>query len=420
MSRFVRYSSLFALLLPSATGCVSQLTTTAGLFRADRTVPPVVRVRLPDPGSELIVSTTDRMLIRIPEQPTGAILTYSTHASVQLTIHNGGIDVISADGARLGLDLNGLTIQTVNDDGVLTVNGIAHSGCLIVGRDNAEIQVVNRLNLDDYLTGVLQPELGERRDDEIEAVKAQAVAARTYALAHLGQYESKSYDLHADVSDQVYLGRSQRRDWVDRAVSATAGEVIRSDGHLIDAFYHSTCGGSTDAIEDIWGSSPRPYLQRVVDDTFCLWSKYTVWTEEFDEPTLTGNLRSYRRLLRDAPIADFDRITDIRLDGRTAGGRYRRLTVETPSGIWTILDDKIRWALGRPSRPGTILPSSNFTLELTRDADGRVVGAVVHGAGYGHGVGMCQCGMIGRARDGERYDIILTTYYPGTEVVRVY
>ncbi|MCH8991847.1 MAG: SpoIID/LytB domain-containing protein [Acidobacteria bacterium] len=280
--------------------------------------------------------------------------------------------------------------------------------------------LVNRLNLDTYLRGVLTPELGERKAAEFEAVKAQAVASRTYALSHLGQYDGESYDLRADVGDQVYVGASQPRDWVDRAVAATAGEVLTHRGHLIDAYYHSTCGGRTDAAEDIWETWPRAYLTSAPDDTFCLWSKYSDWQEDFDRETLLGNLNAYRENMSSPPFGKITAVRDIRLEQETPGGRIRTMVVVTPHGEWSVCADQIRWALGRPSRPGTILPSSRFTMTLKRDASGDVISAQTNGSGYGHGIGMCQCGMIGRARAGQEYRQILTTYYHGAKVDKVY
>jgi stage II sporulation protein D len=246
------------------------------------------------------------------------------------------------------------------------------------------------------------------------------VASRTYAIAHLGQYPNASYDLRADVADQLYVGAKRQRDWVDQAVDETAGEVLLYHHGLIEAYYHSTCGGQTEAIEDVWGKPPRAYLVAVEDDTMCSWSKYSEWTETFDQKTLVENLRAYRKQVDYPPVPDFKRVLDIRLEGETPGRRFRRMVVVTPDGVWPIAADQIRWALGRPSRPGTILPSSRFTLELTRGPDGSITKAVAKGTGYGHGVGMCQCGMIGRARAGEEYRSILRHYYSGVRIDQVY
>jgi stage II sporulation protein D len=217
----------------------------------------------------------------------------------------------------------------------------------------------------------------------------------------------------------VYVGASQQRDWVDHAVTETVGEVLTYNGDLIESYYHSTCGGKTDAIEDVWPKPAKPYLVSVEDDEFCSWSKYWTWTEELTAKSLLANLKAYRKQVG-APLGDFSFIKDIEVLRGTPGGRALAMTVTTSSGLWTILADQTRWALGRPSRPGSILPSSNFEITLKRDKKGHVVSATAKGRGYGHGVGLCQCGMIGRARAGQLYRDILPHYYTGTVIERAY
>ncbi|MEW5700750.1 MAG: SpoIID/LytB domain-containing protein [Candidatus Zixiibacteriota bacterium] len=407
--------------LMSASGCIPSRLRTGALFVTDRVRPPVVRVLLPTDNPHVAVRGEGRYVIRIAIDTAAEPLTFSTEGALTIRRTGHWLEVFDAHKVALARGAIGLTIHPEDPDQRLWLDGRPYYGCLVIGTANAKLlQIVNRLNLDRYLEGVLTPELGERRDDEFEAVRAQAVASRTYALKHLGQYGVAPYDLRADVADQIYVGASQPRAWVDSAVTTTQGEVITYAGHLIDAYYHSTCGGRTDAIEDIWTKPPRPYLVSVDDDTFCQWSKYTSWTEQFSGRVLLANLRSYRRQLATPAIGDFHRVDSISLGTETPGGRRTTMTVVTPAGRWTIFSDKIRWALGRPSRPGTILPSSRFVLTLRRDKHGKVVGATANGSGYGHGVGICQCGMIGRARAGESYVSILTTYYPGVLIERVY
>ena len=388
-------------------------------FEQEDVRPPVARVRLPDPDDTLHIRCDVRVVLLLYRDRTEE--SFSSHDPVTVLFRKNGITVKTAADVALGSDLTGVVIYASESNAPLFLNKSPFFGSLVIGReDHRERMVINRLNLEKYLEGVLTPELGERAPNEFEAIKAQAVASRTYALAHLGQYPDAPYDLRADVSDQLYVGASQQRDWVDRAVQATRGEVLMTDGSLIEAYYHSTCGGRTEAIQDVWPKSPKPYLVSVDDDTSCQWSKYSEWTETFDQKTLLANLREYRKQLHPPPIPDFDRVMDIRMEGETQGGRYRRMVVITPQAHWVIAADQIRWALGRPSRPGTILPSSRFKLDLTRGEDGRVQRVVITGSGYGHGVGMCQCGMIGRARAGETYKPILLHYYTGARIVKLY
>jgi len=209
-------------------------------------------------------------------------------------------------------------------------------------------------------------------------------------------------------------------EWVKKAVRQTKGEVLRFGGNLIDAYYHSTCGGSTDDIAQVWGRPPQPYLVAADDDTFCRWSKYSTWTEIWDSATLKKNLATFLVSDSTAPFSSFDRIIALRTEGKTAGGRVRRLVVTTDRGTWEIPADRIRWALGRPSTGGPVLESARFEIRPEFDGSGNLIRLTAQGGGYGHGVGICQCGMIGRARAGQTYRQILTHYYPGVTIEKTY
>jgi stage II sporulation protein D len=416
LSYRVPYLLIVLIGLSTVAGCLPLYMDSAIEQLRQTQNPPLVRVRVVAEADAFTLKTAGRFTV-LGGRANGEWAVYSLSDKVIVRLRNKRFRVVDRENVSLDSDLVGVWVQPADQSAKVRLNGNPYYGEMIFGTDRrGTTEIVNRLNLDRYLMGVLTPELGERTDDEFESVKAQAVAARTYALAHLGQYPNALYDLSADVSDQIYVGASQQRDWVDRAVKATRGEVLTYNGHLIEAYYHSTCGGKTDAIEDIWNQPPEPYLVAVDDDTLCNWSKYWHWTERFDSTTLVDNLRSY---LKPNPSDPF-RITDIKVCDTTPGGRNRHMTVYTQQREWTVKDDQIRWALGRPSRPGSILPSGRFTMELTRAADGHVIGAVINGGGYGHGVGLCQCGMIGRARAGEEHKAILEFYYPGAQVQHRY
>jgi stage II sporulation protein D len=125
------------------------------------------------------------------------------------------------------------------------------------------VNVVNRVDLEQYLAGVVPVEMGPKRYDEIEALKAQAVAARTYALAHRGQFESEGYDLCATAKCQVYSGLSVEDPLSSAAAAATRGLVLASAGKLADALFVSTCGGRTENVENVFGEPALPYLVSV-------------------------------------------------------------------------------------------------------------------------------------------------------------
>ena len=134
----------------------------------------------------------------------------------------------------------------------------------IVVRSGADgALLINELDLEQYLRGVVPAEMGPRAFPEIEALKAQAVAARTYAMAHLGEHDAQGYDLCATTQCQVYKGVEVEDPLSDRAVSETAGEVLTWRGALVDARYHSTCGGHTEDAVVSFPGLEAPYLRGV-------------------------------------------------------------------------------------------------------------------------------------------------------------
>ena len=282
------------------------------------------------------------------------------------------------------------------------------------------LTVVNRLDMETYLQGVVPREIGRFDLDIYEAIKAQAVAARTYAYTYLGRRSEQGFDVYATVEDQVYGGAGAENETVNRAVRETSGEILAYNGRPITAYYHSTCAGHTAAIDEVWPNPPVPYLVAVRDvdasgEAYDRVSSRFTWTERWTHDELVGILnRTMADSLRGRRIT---RIQDMRVEARTPSGRVRALRLETDAGRFTLGRDRVRWIL-TPNRGG-LLNSSKFDVALTR-SDGRVTEIVANGGGWGHGIGMCQVGAMGRARAGQDYRTILRTYYPGTEIQKLY
>lgn len=297
-------------------------------------------------------------------------------------------------------------------------------GALLRAAGPGKITAINLLEIEEYLLGVVPLEIGPRPLAELEAVKAQAVAARTYAVRHLGGREPLGFDLYSTVADQVYGGIEVEDPTAARAVRETRGEIITYQGSPILAYYHSTCGGRTAAIEEVWPHrQPLPYLRSVSDESspgqyYCESSRLFRWDLSWTGPELRRilALTLAKRGGRADPLP-IDELKRVETEGRTPSGRARSLVVETDLGRSRVDGDSIRWILERA--PGEILYSTLFELEETRSG-GVVTALRAHGGGWGHGVGMCQVGALGRARAGQDYRQILTTYYQGTEVTRVY
>jgi stage II sporulation protein D len=149
-------------------------------------------------------------------------------------------------------------------DARLTVGGTAYRGSLrVLINARGTLNVVNRVDMEEYLYGVVPAEMGPKRYDALEALKAQAVAARTYAFAHRGQFDGEGYDLCATMKCQVYSGLGAEDPLSNAAVDATRGLVLASGGRYADALFVSTCGGRTENVENVFGEDPVPYLVSV-------------------------------------------------------------------------------------------------------------------------------------------------------------
>jgi len=161
-------------------------------------------------------------------------------------------------------------------EGYLSLNGRNYRGIFLLKNTAGGLSLINILNLEDYLKGVVPLELSPDTFNALEALKAQAVAARTYALKNLGRYRRLGFDLTDTQSSQVYGGLSAEHPLSNQAVEETTGEVITYKGKLIDALYTSTCGGMTEDAENVFSGQPVPYLK----STTCSLEKQPEWLIE--------------------------------------------------------------------------------------------------------------------------------------------
>ena len=314
-----------------------------------------------------------------------------------------------------------LVIRPESGSAFVVWNGKRYRGELVISATDSGLLVVNRLPMDDYLRGVVPLEIPIRGAAEFAGVQAQAVAARTYAYQNLK--DNRDFDMYATVQDQVYGGVDAEKPQADTALMTTADVVVLYAGQPINTPYHSTCGGSTAAVSEVWyKQSDQPYLKPVsdkipgTDHYYCDISPRFTWTQSFDGPSLRTVMEKYLAAYTNAPKAGVGRITDIIEQGRTPSGRVAALDVQTDSGTYRLRANDIRFVL-RDAK-GTTLNSTFFS--FTRETSGGEVSSLaINGRGYGHGIGMCQFGALGRARAGQNYRTILETYYPGTTIGRI-
>jgi len=303
----------------------------------------------------------------------------------------------------------------------ISVNGAAYRGKIEVVQTSKGLMVVNEVGVEDYLRGVVPPEIGYLRPEEIEAMKAQAIAARTYSLAHLGRRASQGFDLYSDARDQMYGGVAAESEIGNRAVEATRGKVMVYQGKYIRAFFHGTCGGSTVNIEDVWDSPPVPYLRRVYDADergfHCQDSRHFRWVEVYSrrdaQQIIEKNLPS---AAADAPRA-IGGLREVTVESQALSGRALTTRIVSDRGTWQVPKDEVRSVLRRPIDGTPMLRSSYVRLFTDRTPDGFLARLVVSGGGNGHGIGMCQWGAIGMARKGYTAEQIVKHYYRGIQIL---
>ena len=247
-----------------------------------------------------------------------------------------------------------------------------------------KINVVNILDLDDYVAGVVEAESGS--DRTLEYYKIQSIISRTYALANMNRHSDEGFNLCDRVHCQVYHGKSRFNPLIPKAVKSNTGVVITdSDLNLINASFHSNCGGQTINAEDVW-QKPLPYL-KARSDTFCLHGNHAHWKKEISTYDWINFFKTNYGIdsLSDGEV---DVILNYNPENRSRN--MQSVSVEIP-----LKELRKEWKL----------KSTNFSVcseNGTTELDGR---------GFGHGVGLCQEGAIYMAEIGLPYFDILNYYY---------
>ena len=259
--------------------------------------------------------------------------------------------------------------------------------------------IVNDVSLEDYLKGVVPNELSPTVFPVPEAIKAQAVAARTFAISSLSRNAARGFDLFADERSQVYRGFDTEQRLSSQTVDRTRGIIATYDNQPITAFYSSTCGGLTSDYAVIFQRSQIPYLKGGVqcpDEA----SPYRYWDETISVARIQKNL---------------DRLADL--------GRLRKLSVLRRSGAGHIVEMRFVGERGEKVLKGLRVRSalgvkSNWitSLDPRYDESGFISVVRAKGRGFGHGVGMCQIGAVELGRRGWDFKRILKHYYQGIEL----
>jgi stage II sporulation protein D (peptidoglycan lytic transglycosylase) len=347
--------------------------------------------------------------------------------AAQLQLDNRQV-TLTVDGRALSVPGNAtryerLILTSLDPGGFVSVGGHSYRGTVELFVQGGGITAVNRVLIEDYLAGVVSAEMGHRAANEQAALAAQSVVSRTYALKNRGRYAAQGYDLTAGVADQAYGGVDAETPEGTAAVRATTGLVLTYDGQLILAFFHSTCGYATATPSEAFrGIANVPYLRSVSDRKpgggyYCDISPRFRWRVEWDGTTLRDILRRTLPNVLGIAAEQVDQLRDVRVAHTGPSGRAVEIRVRVGGGEIPVFGPDIRSVFQTPE--GRPLGSTAIQLHPEYQAD-TLARLVAAGAGWGHGVGLCQWGAVGRARAGQSYDQILSAYFPGTKIERWY
>lgn len=282
---------------------------------------------------------------------------------------------------------NQLYIQPTGD-GYVFIGDRWYRGGITLVRSDRGLTAVNNVNLEHYLYSVLGAEMSSNWP--IEALKAQAVAARSYALYQREQRGNSTYDLGDTQAWQVYKGVETEAQSTHAAVEATAGQVMVYNGKIIEAFFHSSSGGHTENVEDVW-TEPRAYLRGVPD--YDRGAPVYEWSTSISVPQIS-NL-----------ISGVGNVVGMQPEQTTQTGRVIAMRVIGDSGQKVVDGEDIQKLLG--------LKSNRFSIQKANGI------FQVYGRGFGHGVGLSQWGAHNLAMSGANYQQMLYHYYQNASLAKL-
>ncbi|UOG59636.1 SpoIID/LytB domain-containing protein [Leptospira noguchii] len=301
-----------------------------------------------------------------------------------------GIDIISLDSSRLKAPIRFVSQNTSIEFKSHKVRGSIH----IIPQNQGPALVINVLPLEEYLLAVVPSEVPYSWP--MEALKAQAICARTYAVREILNKKNTLYDVEATTNSQVYGGIEKEHPFTTKAVQDTTGVMAVFEENPIQAFFHSNSGGKTETPENIWGGKKIPYLSTVSSD-FDRAGENFYWKEIVSQDLINSKFSNLK----------LGEIQSIQVLSRTSSGRVDLMELNGTEGTSRIRGKEFRQTLGAPVR------SLRFGIQKESN------GFLIKGMGSGHGVGLSQWGSFGMAKENYNYIEILRYYYPGTDLARI-
>lgn len=356
-----------------------------------------------------------------------------------------------------GFSVNDVLYQTsklefVTENQIINIDGKPYRGYVRLISNGARFNVINVVKLEEYLYGVLPLEMATGWP--IEALKAQAVCARTYAAKDVGRFEQYGFDVTDTTLSQVYGGINVEKEDTTRAVDETRGLIATYNGNIAETYYFATSNGTTLDVKDVWGSDKYPYLVPV-DDSLQVNVKPDMgaWKVEYTKDELT-ELFAKKGL-------ELGTIIDVTADEYNQQGAVMKLTFRGTDGSKSYTKGKTRDILNLRSQTytltkltsggeekefkvlsgkGTSVAKLNLSviskdgtttvsekinvlskdkIEMFENSKGDFTGIRLNGTGYGHGIGMSQNGAKALALEGYSFEEIIKHYYTGVELTNV-
>jgi stage II sporulation protein D len=346
-----------------------------------------IRVLIRDGATS--VALHSRGLITLSD-PFSGLTVYESPGTLTLTAQTGRLLINGRDSK-----ISGCVVAV--KEGLLALDGTRYRGTFrVLAETDGKINVINHVGLEAYLYGVVPSEMSPRWDED--ALKAQAVAARTYALYIKTKSTDKPFDLVATAASQVYRGYDAENPASSKAVNATRGEVMTYDGRLTIAYFHANSGGFTESAKNVWVAD-LPYLQGT-RDPYSDNIPNGAWDLSLSYQTVQERLNQYG-----LNIGAISRIRPVEI---SAAGRPLKVTVESSSGGTILKSNDFRLKIGAAT-----LKSTLFRFQE------RPGGVQISGKGSGHGVGMSQWGAYRMAEAGHKYREILQQYYKGIVITNL-
>jgi len=323
---------------------------------------------------------------------TGKILKEGPYLNGKVTASKEGIVI---GGKATGSA--GIRIKVLRDSNIYVDSRRFRGNIDIIRKDNGKLLIINNIDIDSYLYGVLYHEVSHRWP--AECLKAQAITARTFALHQARQNKLQPYDLRCDIYSQVYGGRTGEKWSTTHAVDSTRGKVLTFNGDIFPTYYHATCAGHTEDASNLWNIDIAPL--KGVPCNFCGHSKHYRWVKEIPLVNLESKLRESGNKI--------GHIVSIKALSVNKSGRNENIEIKDDAGVAVVLSAKDFRQIFGPND----IRSTKFDIEIKRNS------LVLNGMGWGHGVGMCQWGAYGMSLRGKKYDQILKYYYPGSEITAI-